>query len=251
MAVEKLRSDILSGLGKSAEPSSKVEDMDKSVTNPDLVKFDKDLYETALKALTGLIGVEANEAAEGSDEDDSIHHLLKAIEHLKEWYEGEVEEGEVAGAPTDDMINLSADTYKMCEKCEKSADECKCDDGAAKSATTDLTVDDAVMGEIIEKAVQTAKKAVEDEIESFKSATAVAEAKTIELEAQLSDALSKAAIGGPVRTGIKTKSVNVDDLLVKAAEFRNKASVTQDRTLAEGYRELAEDLEKKARKGRK
>ena len=222
-----------------------VETETKSVQG-DLVKFDQDLYDAALKAITGLINVEANEAAAGSDESDSIHHLLKAIEHLKSWYQGEVEEGEVPGATDPEEIYLSAEV--KCDKCDMAEKDCKCAD---KSATPNLAVDEVVADNIIEKAVQSAKKAVEAELESLKSVAATAESKVVELEAQLTDALSKAAAGGPVRSGIKTKSVNVDDLLVRAAEYRNKASLTQDRTLADGYRELADDLEKKARKGRK
>lgn len=282
------------GLGKSAtvgNTDTKVETMtnetvntEKSVVTADIKKFDEDLFNTAIKALGDLIAVEAGEAAEGHDESDSIKHLLKAIKHLKKWYQGEVAEGEVAN-PNPAMLDqdsdvedadvepeeiyLSADKAAdekpapgeekpvdgeepgKCDKCDKAEGECKCADKSDKSATLDLAVDDAVTSTIIEKAVQSAKQAVEAELEQLKSVTAVAEQRAVELEAQLTDALSKAAAGGPVRSGIKTKSVNVDDLLVKAAEFRNKASLTQDRTLSDGYRELAEDLEKKARKGRK
>ena len=280
--------------GKSAtvgNTDTKVETMtnetvntEKSVVTADIKKFDEDLFNTAIKALGDLIAVEAGEAAEGHDESDSIKHLLKAIKHLKKWYQGEVAEGEVAN-PNPAMLDqdsdvedadvepeeiyLSADKAAdekpaigeekpvdgeepgKCDKCDKAEGECKCADKSDKSATLDLAVDDAVTSTIIEKAVQSAKQAVEAELEQLKSVTAVAEQRAVELEAQLTDALSKAAAGGPVRSGIKTKSVNVDDLLVKAAEFRNKASLTQDRTLSDGYRELAEDLEKKARKGRK
>ena len=245
-------------------------DAEKSVVAGDVVKFDQNLFNTAIQAIGDLIAVEAAEAVEGSDETESIKQLLKAIKHLKKWYRGEVAEGEVANpnpaimgddngdVESDDEelegIYMAADGDKpevdgeVCDKCYKALDVCKCAD---KSATPELAVDDTVAGGIIEKAVQSAKKAVEAELESLKSAAATAEAKTVALEAQLTDALSKAAAGGPVRTATKTKSVNVDELLVKAAEFRFKASATQDRILADGYRELADDLEKKALKGRK
>lgn len=242
--VEQIAENVEAVAHEVEQVAETIADETKSVTG-DVLKFDQNLYDAALKAITGLIGVEAEEAAAGSDEADSIHHLLKAIEHLKTWYEGEVAEGEVVGESNDDYIEMAAD---MCDKCDMNKSECKC---AYKSATPELAVSDTVAGDIIEKAVQSAKKAVEAELESLKSVAATAESKVVALEAQLTDALSKTAAGGPVRSGIKNKSVNVDDLLVRAAEYRNKASVATDRTLAEGYRELADDLEKKARKGRK
>lgn len=263
---------------------------EKSAVTADVKKFDENLFNTAIQAIGDLIAVEAGEAVEGHDESDSIKHLLKAIKHLNKWYRGEAEEGEVANpnpaivghdhAEAEDEdetegIYLAADGDKpafgekpdaekpaddaeaeKCEKCNKSVKSCKCADKtekakAEKSATNELAVGDSVVGDIVEKAVQSAKQAVEAELELLKSATAVAEEKAVQLEAQLTDALSKAAAGGPVRTGTKTKSVNTDALLVKATEYRLKASATQDRLLADGYRELADDLEKQARKSRK
>ena len=216
------------------------EEAEKSAVAGDVVKGDIDLYNAAVLALANLIKSETDEIVAGEDENDDIKCLLKAMKHLQKWHKYEAAKGEVAPLPSDsaDMDEDSVDP----EEIYLAAD---------KSATPELAVDDAVVGDIIEKAVQSAKLAVEAEIESFKTATAVAEAKAVELEAQLTDALSKAAAGGPSRSGNKTKTVNVDELLMKATEFRNKASLTQDRTLADGYRELADDLEKKARKGRK
>lgn len=237
-----------------------VNDAEKSVVAGDVVKFDADLFNTAIDAIGKLIAVEAGEAAQGHDESDSIKHLLKAIKHLKKWYQGEVEEGEVTDpipamlghdhdndeiAPEE--IYMSADA--KCEKCDMAEKDCKCAD---KSANIEVATNINVEG-IIEKAVKSARDAVEAEIEQVKSATAIAEDRVIALEAELADALSKAAIGGPAKTATKSirKSADVDQLLIKAADYRRKASTTLDRVLADGYRELAGDLEKKARKGGK
>lgn len=249
---------------KAEEIADATDDADKSAVSADVKKFDESLFNAAIKAIGDLIAVEAAEAAAGSDESDSIKHLLKAIKHLKKWYQGEVAGGEVENpiiALLDDdaehhiqaeesmnEIEMSAMAddeeapAEKCEKCDKMADECKCAD---KSALPDLATET-----IIEKAVKSARDAVAIEIEQLKSASVNAEQRATQLEAELADALSKTAAGGPVRAGVKNKNSKYDglDLLEKAAEYRAKASATEDRLLAEGYQELADDLESKARK---
>ena len=148
---------------------------------------------------------------------------------------------------------------EKCEKCDKIADECKCsksDDAdkakSDKSATLDLADDALAVEDIINKAVQTARESVATELEQLKAAQIAAEQRAAELQVNLEDALSKAAAGGPVRTAIKsTKTIDVDELMIKAAGYRAKADATLDQLLAKGYRELATDLEKKARKSQK
>jgi hypothetical protein len=61
----------------------------------DLLKFDSAQYESARNALARLIEVEAKEMGEGSNEIQSIGHLLQSVMHLTAWYEGEEAEGEV------------------------------------------------------------------------------------------------------------------------------------------------------------
>ena len=138
--------------------------------------------------------------------------------------------------PTDEEPDDKMDKADMCEKCDKSADECKCAD---KSVLSDPETE-----KIIEKAVKSARIAVEEELELLKSAN-------VQLEAERDEALNKAASGGPVRSGLTTKNSkhNVSDLLEKATDYRAKAANTEDRLLSAGYLELAEDLETKARKG--
>jgi hypothetical protein len=132
---------------------------------------------------------------------------------------------------SDDKMNKA----DMCEKCDKSADECKCADKSVLS--------DPETAMIIEKAVKSARIAVEEELELLKSAN-------VQLEAERDEALNKAASGGPVRSGLTTKNSkhNVSDLLEKATDYRAKAANTEDRLLSAGYLELAEDLESKAKK---
>lgn len=240
-----------------AEPAAEETEDAEKAADADVKKFDEDLFNTALKALTGLLGVEADEAGEGHDEEESFHHLLKAIKHLKKWYQGETEEGEVTnpdaamldGDAAEDLY-LSADSDKMCDKCDMAMKDCKCD--AAKSAAAEtpiLEVDEAAVASIVEKAVATAKAAVSEEINLLKSAQEAALQKADALEAELATALTKAATGGPKRSGAKAANTEkADEFTLKSFEYLQKAAATQDKTLAEGYRELAEDFKLKAAK---
>lgn len=220
-------------------------------------KFSQPDYDAAMTAIADLIIVEAGEMKAGSDERDSIKELLRAAKHLAEWYEGEVEAGEVPGAAiaealAGDVIELSADVV-ICDDCGEDEKMCKC--GSMKSATPEavasvnLEVDDATMATIIEKAVATAKAAVSEEITLLKSAQEAALQKADALEAELATALTKAAAGGPKRSAAKEPNfAKADEYTQKSYEFLQKAAVTQDKTLAEGYRELAEDFKLKAAK---
>jgi len=233
-----------------------------------LNKFDQATFDRARIALADLIVVEANEmATTGISEKDSIEELLDSVKHLFRWYEGEVAEGEVAGvaisnAEAGEVIELSTDaeTVKdvvICENCGEDDKMCKCD--SMKSAETEaieevvtlnLEVNEADVAAIVEKAVVIAKEAVSTEIAALKSAQEAALSKAAELEAELATALSKAASGGPKRASL-TKTTNTlaeSDLIQKSAEYLQKAALTQDKTLAEGYRELAEDFKLKAAK---
>jgi hypothetical protein len=78
-------------------------ELSKSIVPADIVKFDQKLYDDARRALAQLIVVEANEMDAGSNEEMSIAHLLTAVHHLLEWYEGEVAEGEVMDQVTEDI----------------------------------------------------------------------------------------------------------------------------------------------------
>lgn len=227
----------------------------------DLIKFDQGKYDAAIAAISDLIVVEANEQKAGSDERKSIKELLHAVKHLYHWYQGEVAEGEVANANPEiaedalllaGELTMSADACGCgdCDACEGCDDKlCKCYD-SMKAATTDLGADQ--VNGIIEKAVASARESVTAELELLKAANTAAEQKAAELQTELEIALSKAAAGGPKRTAATNKpEVKVDELLNKAANYRAMASATNDRLLQKGYVEIAEDLEKQARKGGK
>jgi hypothetical protein len=92
-------------------------ELSKSIVPADIVKFDQKLYDDARRALAQLIVVEANEMDAGSNEEMSIAHLLTAVHHLLEWYEGEVAEGEVMDPVTED-IEMAAKPKEDAEKKE-------------------------------------------------------------------------------------------------------------------------------------
>jgi hypothetical protein len=229
---------------------------------PVLNKFDQATYDNAITALSELIIVEANEMKAGSDERESIKQLLHSIKHLFHWYTGEAMEGEVATPNTEviedvvehDDIQLSAmKDVDSCD-CEDGCDCMKCDYKMCKCYGADKSVsisfnDDEITA-VINKAVATAKETVATELNTLKAAKVAAEQKVEQLSVELEAANNKAISGGPKRGAINTtvKSVDVDALLVKAAEYRTKAEATRDTILAKGYRELAEDLIQKAEK---
>jgi len=209
-----------------------------------LNKFDQKAYDTALGAIADLISVEAQEMKEGSNERESIKHLLDAAKHLCEWYEGEVLEGEVPGVVAEietleDVLEMSASL--KCDKCDEAEKECKCADKS-------INADETQVEEIVAKAVSAAQKAVTAELDILKAALADKEDANTQLKADLEVALSKAAAGGPVRTATKTADQHLSDLQAKANDYLVKAANTTDRVLADGYRQLAAELTAKAEK---
>jgi hypothetical protein len=233
----------------------------------DLNKFDKDTYDRARKELSNLIIVEANEMAdEGHDERESIEELLGAVKHLFRWYEGEAENGEVSNATVMpegriEEIMLSAEMDKAdmadggcdhdCEDCAAGkgcADKsCKCDT-ADISAGKSVEIDDATTVAIIEKAVEQAKKSVIDEIDLLKSALQAATVEQDRLADELATAKKAAVAGGPKRSVITKAQHDVNALRQKAAEYQLKSAATTDPVLAQGYRDLASELNEKASK---
>ena len=179
---------------------------------------------------------EETKTADEKDKEDSAKSGDK--EEAKDGSKGEPAKGDAGSKEPgqDDADDKDNKDEEMCAKCDKSADECKCADKSVLSDPETAT--------IIEKAVKSARQAVEAELELLKSAN-------VRLEAERDEALNKAASGGPVRAGSITKNSkhNVNELLSKATEYRAKAAGTEDRFLRTGYLELADDLETKARKG--
>ena len=98
---------------------------------------------------------------------------------------------------------------------------------------------------VVEKAVKSASETVKAEIESYKAAIKAAEDKSMALESELVIAKSAAASGGPKRAG-RVKVDGSNELLIKAAEYRLKASATSDPILAKGYKQLEKEYLSKA-----
>lgn len=247
----------------------------------DTVKFDKAAFDDARRALATLIQVEAAEMAQGEDESYSLACLLTAVHALMEWHEGEARNGEVEPiAETEEEIEMSTEPEevkeaKMCDKCNKAADECECGQEADKSVEAEEVVEEVAEEVVVEEVVEetpeltdeekAAKKAAKKEqkiselreliVEVVKSlnttptgdeevVTKAAAAERIEaLEAELQQVKALAAPSGPKRFAqviSKTASVNGE----QAALYRAKAAATLDKSLAQGYIALAADLEK-------
>lgn len=228
----------------------------------DLKKFDQAIYDSARTALADLIVVEAKEMADGSDERESIDHLLQSVKHLFNWYAGEVVEGEVAGSdieiPELEMVNepmmtLAVDGedaiecdcgLKSCDKCYKSADA---DEMEETEKSVKFDIDPTQVDAIMEKAVAGAKASIQEELDILKAAKVAAEQKASDLETELAQALTKAVNGGPKRASDKVIDENAkNELLQKAAQYAQKAKATNDVILAKGYSELANELSNKA-----
>jgi hypothetical protein len=114
------------------------------------------------------------------------------------------------------------------------------DNGTDEDSSDDEDLSKKTITAIIEKAVKSAKDAITDEVTSYQE-------EINKLNAELATAKNKAVAGGPKRSVIKPAVIaELGDLLQKAAEYRAKSAVTDDKDLARGYKELASDFEAKA-----
>jgi hypothetical protein len=115
----------------------------------------------------------------------------------------------------------------------------------AEEATEEVSVDENSTDKleaIVEEVVEKATKALKSEIANLVSAKEAAEVRAMSLETELATAKSLALGGGPKRTvnPIDVKATN--DLLTKAAVYKEKAKATTDSTLAKGYKILADEF---------
>lgn len=225
-----------------AEKMTVIFDKAKSIS-VDVTKFDKGMYEAARNALAGLIAVEAKEMGEGSDERYSLSMLISAVHNLMCWYEGEEAEGEVADADVEMAMEAGKSTTTILPRIDVDGNDVA-DDGTEEDSVVETeksVITDEAINAILEKAVKSAKDAVSEEINVYK--------ETINtLESKLATALTKAVAGGPKRAATKaSKDNSVNEFVMRAIEMRNKAASATDRVLAQGYRELAEDFETKAK----
>jgi len=114
------------------------------------------------------------------------------------------------------------------------------DNGTDEDSSDDEDLSNKTITAIIEKAVKSAKDAITNEVVSYQE-------EINKLNAELATAKTKAVSGGPKRSVIKPAVIaELGDLLQKAAEYRAKSAVTDDKDLARGYKELASDFEAKA-----
>lgn len=257
--------------GSKMEKIKQIAELAKSLT-PDSVKFDRVMYDAALKSVADLIVLEAGEITAEHSERESIEHLIEALKHLEEWYEGEIAEGEVAGVePTETLGGIieemmgdksaEADEVKadcpdctddkMCDKCAEmtvKADEEKTVEPELvqdvvpleeeiKEDSEDKTSDAPSLEDVVEAAVKSAMASVRVEIESLRAEKESAVEKSITLETELATALTKSVAGGPKRTALATGS-DSNEYLVKASMYKAKAEATTDPLLAKGYRAL-------------
>lgn len=265
--------------GSKMETIKQIEELAKSLTTIDVAKFDQTLFDNARRALAELIASEASEITEGHDERYSLATLVSAVNALMAWYEGEENEGEVAPvaeieeAIKADMPDCEDGKCGKCEMCmaaqadaektteadapaveETVAEEAPVvvEEVVAEEATEEVSATEEVADEatsiedVVEKAVKSAMKSVEAEIASLRADKEAAVAKSVELETELSTALTKAVAGGPKRTATKMSDQSQNDALVKATTYKAKADASTDPLLAKGYRDLANDFLAKA-----
>jgi hypothetical protein len=138
-----------------------------------------------------------------------------------------------------------ADTPKSAE-----AEEAPVAEEVAEEATEEVKEEEVSVDEnstdkleaIVEEVVDKATKALKSEIANLVSAKEAAEAKAISLETELATAKSLALGGGPKRTVSPIDVKTTNDLLTKAAVYKEKAKATTDSTLAKGYKILADEF---------
>ena len=161
-------------------------------------------------------------------------------------------------APTHEVANVSTATIMTPEQNAgsiKSAEgeEVVAEDKPAEEVSEetpaevkeDEILDEKSVTAIIEKAVKSATETVKAEIADLQAATKAAEDRAVALESELVTAKSAALSGGPKRTG-RVAVTDTNELLLKAAEYRQKAAATSDSILAKGYKALEKEYMAKA-----
>jgi len=231
---------------------------------------ERDDIDTLLSALKHLFNFRDGEADEASDDiSGSLLNLGATADHAKclECGCGDVSNAHgktqtiVTGAtPTNEVANVSTATIltpdslggsvKSAEgETDAPVDEAKIEAAEElleeKATETPEILDEKSVTAIIEKAVKSATDSVKAEITELQNATKAAEEKVVALESELVIAKSAAAAGGPKRTG-RVVVTDTNELLIKAAEYRIKASATSDPILAKGYKALEKEYLSKA-----
>jgi hypothetical protein len=140
--------------------------------------------------------------------------------------------------PADTPKSAEAEEAPVAE--EVVAEEAPAAEEVAEEVSVDENSTDKLEA-IVEEVVEKATKALKSEIANLVSAKEAAEVRAMSLETELATAKSLALGGGPKRTvsPIDVKATN--DLLTKAAVYKEKAKATTDITLAKGYKILADE----------
>ena len=143
-----------------------------------------------------------------------------------------------------------ADTPKSAEAeeapvVEEAIEEVAEEAPAVEEVTEEVSVDENSTDKleaIVEEVVDKATKALKSEIANLVSAKEAAEVRAMSLETELATAKSLALGGGPKRTASPIDVKATNDLLLKAAVYKEKAKATTDSTLAKGYKILADEF---------
>jgi hypothetical protein len=145
------------------------------------------------------------------------------------------------GANLDTATIISpSDTPKSAE-----AEEAPVAEEEEEEETEEVSVDEnstEKLEAIVEEVVEKATKALKSEIANLVSAKEAAEVRAVSLETELATAKSLALGGGPKRTASPIDVKATNDLLTKAAVYKEKARATTDITLAKGYKQLADEF---------
>ena len=149
------------------------------------------------------------------------------------------------GANLDTATIVSpAETPKSAEAEEAPVAEEVAEEAPAVEEVKEVSVDENSADKIeaiVEEVVEKATKALKSEIALLVSAKEAAESKAMSLETELATAKSLAIGGGPKRTASPLDVKATNDLLTKAAVYKEKAKATTDITLAKGYKQLADE----------
>ena len=193
-------------------------------------------------------------------------------EETEEMYMEMAIEPEEAKAADKEMIDEEKAEGEMCKECGKAMGECECKEKSEEADSTDKCLDcgchqpanshgreDVSVAEVITAEEKSAtsdnselRELIAEVVKSLNTSptveqdllTKAAEAERIEaLESELAQVKALAAPSGPKRFA-QVNSKPVNENVTKAAIYRAKAAATLDKSLADGYRQLAADLEK-------
>jgi chaperonin cofactor prefoldin len=246
------------------ETIKQITELAKSLT-PDSVKFDKDLFDKARKALADLIVVEANEmTTEGSDERMSIAHLMEAVNHLLAWYEGEKEEGEVTEIEEVVKADMPICEDGKCGKCAEcmsdKADMPDCADGKCgkcskcmsekapevPNTTEEEETDQATIKSVDAEVVEEAPVVEESTIVAEQISEAIEVAETTSLEDVVEKAVKSAMES--VKAEIDTLRAEKESAVEKSVKLESELATALSKAIAGGPKRTAIKMSDEAQK---